>query len=218
MYKVLPCLAILCFLISSCGKKEVIQGKMIYTIAYSLPDSLGSYAALLPKQAIVYFKGDSTVSVQQAGDAATTVITYKPTDFIRVLLLSSSKKYVIDYNKAQQADVLPAASGYTYEAKPDTMTIAGYKAKKYEVTDKVTGLTSEAWFTKQWSVAPNYLTTVFDTAYGVPLSFTTRQNDMPVKTTLKEIKFGPVPDGIFATPAGFQRITPKQLREMPINN
>src|ERR1700740_3572452 len=101
MYKTLCCIASLAVFISSCHKKEVRQGKLIYTIEYSLPDSLRSYIAVLPQQAIVYFKGDSTVSVQQAGDAATTVITHKPTDFIRVLLRSSDKKYAIDYSKAQ---------------------------------------------------------------------------------------------------------------------
>jgi hypothetical protein len=201
-----------------CKKKEVKQGKIVYAIEYELPDSLIRYAAYLPKQAIVYFKGDSTVSIQQAGDEATTVITDKPTDFMRVLLRSSNSKYVIDYNKAQQPELLPAASGYSYESTEDTTTIVGYKAKRYQLTDKTTGLTSEAWFTKQLSIAPNYLTTVFDTTYGAPLVFTTRQNDMPVKTTLKEIKFEPVPDGIFSTPKGYQKITPEQFKNMPLGN
>ena len=218
MYRVLIVVAVVAILLSSCSKKEIKQGKIIYTIEYELPDSLTRYAAFLPKQAIVYFKGDSTVSVQQAGDEATTVITQKPTDFMRVLLLSSNSKYVIDYAKAQQPELLPATSGYTYEATADTMTIAGYKAKKYQLTDKATGLTSEAWFTQQLSIVPNYLTTVFDTTYGTPLAFTTRQNDLPVKTTLKEVKFEPVPDGIFSTPKGYQKITPDQFKNMPLGN
>lgn len=218
MYRVLVVVAILAILLSSCSKRELKQGKIIYNIEYELPDSLTRYAAYLPKQAIVYFKGDSTVSILQAGDEATTVITDKSTDFMRVLLRSSNSKYVIDYNKAQQPELLPATSGYTYEPTADTMTIAGYKAKKYQLTDKATGLTSEAWFTKQLSIAPNYLTTVFDTTYGAPLTFTTRQNDMPVKTTFKEIKFEPVPNGIFSTPKGYQKITPDQFKNMPLGN
>lgn len=218
MYKALIVVAILAILYSSCSKKEIKQGKIIYSVEYELPDSLSRYAAYLPKQAVVYFKGDSTVSTQQSGRESTTVITYRPSEFMRVLLQSATSRFVIDYAKAQQPELLPAASGYSYEAKNDTMTIAGYKVKKYELTDKATGLTSEAWFTKQLSVVPNYLTTVFDTTYGVPLVFTTRQNDIPVKTTLKEIKFGPVPDGIFSTPKGYEKITPDQLKNMPLNN
>jgi hypothetical protein len=218
MYKALIVVAILAILYSSCSKKEIKQGKIIYSVEYELPDSLSRYAAYLPKQAIVYFKGDSTVSTQQSGRESTTVITYRPSEFMRVLLQSATSRFVIDYAKTQQPELLPAASGYSYEPKNDTMTIAGYKVKKYELTDKATGLTSEAWFTKQLSVVPNYLTTVFDTTYGMPLVFTTRQNDIPVKTTLKEIKFEPVPDGIFSTPKGYEKITPDQLKNMPLSN
>jgi hypothetical protein len=205
-------------LLAACTKKEVKQGQITYKIEYQLPDSLKKYEDFLPKAAIVYFKGDSTVSVQQAGDEATTVITHKPTGFMRVLLSSPNKKFQIDYERADQPEILPARAGYTYVSTNESTTIAGYKALKYELTDKATGLTSEAWFSKEISVVPNYLTTVFDTTYGVPLAFTTKQNGMPVKTTATSIKFGPVPDGAFSTPPGYQKITPKQFKDMPVEN
>jgi hypothetical protein len=206
------------FLLTACTKKEVKQGEITYKIEYQLPDSLKKYEDFLPKSAIVYFKGDSTVSIQQAGAEATTVITHKPTNFMRVLLGSPNKKFEIDYTKADQPEILPASAGYTYVSTNQSLTIAGHKAFKYELTDKATGLTSEAWFSKEISVVPNYLTTVFDTTYGVPLAFTTNQNGMPVKTTATSIKFGTVPDGAFSTPSGYQKITPKQFKDMPVEN
>ena len=205
-------------LLSACSRKEVKQGTISYTIEYQLPDSLRSYEAYLPKTAIVYFKGDSTVSIQQAGAEATTVITHKPTDFVRVLLSSSAKKYMMDYPKNLQHELLPASTGYAYALTKDTMTIAGHKTKKYELTDKATGVTSEAWFTKEISVIPNYLTMVFDTTYGVPLAFTTKQNGMPVKTKIKKLKFEPVPTAIFSTPAGYQKISPEQFKNLQPEN
>ncbi|MFI5160243.1 MAG: hypothetical protein ACHQHN_03155 [Sphingobacteriales bacterium] len=205
-------------LLCSCSHKKIKQGMVTYDIEYQLPDSLNSYKAYLPQKAIVYFKGDSTVSIQQAGAEATTVITYKPDAFMRVLLRSSAAKYVIDYSKADQPDLLPASKGYTYVATNESKIIAGYKASKYELTDQATGLSCEAWFTKNVAIVPNYLTTVFDTTYGVPLSFTTKQNGIPVTTIVKQITFEPVPNGIFAVPAGYQKITPKQFRDMPVGN
>jgi hypothetical protein len=205
-------------LFSSCSQKKIKQGSVTYTIEYQLPDSLSRYKDYLPKTAIVYFKGDSTVSVQQANDEATTVITHKPTDFMQVLLRSAAAKYIVDYDKADQPEILPTSAGYTYATTKEIKTIAGYKALKYELTDKATGLTSDAWFTKGVSIVPNYLTAVFDTTYGVPLSFTTKQNGMPVITTVKQIRFEPVPDGAFATPAEYKKITPKQFRDMPVGN
>jgi hypothetical protein len=205
-------------LFSSCSRKKVIEGSISYSIEYQLPDSLHKYLLYLPKSAKVYFKGDSAVSIQQMNDEATTVITYKPTNFMRVLLASSAKKYVIDYNKADQAAESPARLGYSYSAGTGTQVIAGHKALKYELTDKVTGENAEAWFTKEIILIPNSLTMAFDTTKGVPLAFTTNHNGMVIKTTVKDIKFEPVPPGIFSTPAGYEPLTPKQLRDMPVEN
>jgi hypothetical protein len=216
--KTLLFLVIVLALFSSCSHKKVVQGSISYDIEYQLPDSLHKYLLYLPKSAKVFFKGDSAVSIQQMNDESTTIITYKPTDFMRVLLASSAKKYVIDYNKADQAEEVPARLGYSYTAGTESRTIAGHKALKYELTDKVTGETSEAWFTKEVAVIPNSLTMSFDTTKGVPLAFTTNHNGMVIKTTVKEIKFEPVPASIFSTPAGYQPLTPKQLRDMPVEN
>jgi hypothetical protein len=216
--KALLYLVIALGLFSSCSRKPVIQGSISYDIEYQLPDSLHKYLLYLPKSAKVFFKGDSAVSVQQMNDESTTVITDKPTDFMRVLLASSAKKYVIDYTKADQAEELPARLGYAYTAGTETRTIAGHKALKYTLTDKVTGENVEAWFTKEVSIIPNSLTMAFDTTYGVPLIFTTNHGGMAVKTIVKDIKFEPVPQDIFSTPKGYEPITPKQLREMPVEN
>ncbi len=218
MKKLFLCTLPLFILLNSCSHKKIKQGSVTYDIEYQLPDSLNSYKAYLPATAIVYFKSDSTVSIQQAGADATTVITYRPTAFMRVLLRSATAKYVIDYGKSEQIEILPASKGYTYVATNETKTIAGYKASKYELTDQATGLSSEAWFTKDLVIVPNYLTTVFDTTHGVPLSFTTKQNGIPVTTTVKQVKFEPVPDGVFSVPAGYQKMTPKQFRDLPVDN
>jgi hypothetical protein len=204
--------------LSGCSRKKEVQGSIFYSIEYKLPDSLSKYLLYLPKSAKVFFKGDSAVSIQQMSDESTTIITHKPTNFMRVLLASSSKKYVIDYNKADQQLEIPARLGYTYEAGTETRTIAGQQALKYTITDKVSGLTTDAWFAKGVAFIPNSLTMAFDTTKGEPMEFTTNQNGMVIKTTVKEIKFEPVPEGIFSTPPGYQPLTPKQLREMPVEN
>lgn len=204
-------------LFSSCNHKAVKQGSITYTIEYELPDSLKHYADYLPKTAIVYFKGDSTVSIQQAGEEATTVITHKPTGIMQVLLRSSAAKYEVDYKKAEQTEILPPVN-YSYAATAESKTIAGHKAIKYILTDKTSGLTSEAWFSKEISVVPNYLTTVFDTTYGVPLAFSINQNGIATKTRVRELKFEPVPEGVFATPAGYKKITPQQFKDLPVGN
>lgn len=218
MKKALLYLVLFFALFNSCSRKKEIQGSITYNIDYQLPDSLNKYLLYLPKSAKVYFKGDSAVSIQQMNDESTTVITCKPANFMRVLLASSAKKYVIDYNKAEQENETPARLGYSYAAGAETKIIAGHTTLKYTLTNKATGESSEAWFTKEISIIPNSLTMAFDTSRGVPLSFTVNQNGMVIKTTVKDIKFEAVPVGIFATPAGYEPLSPKQLRDMPVEN
>jgi hypothetical protein len=217
MRKLSLLLPVILTLLASCKHNELKQGTISYTIDYELPDSLKSYAALLPKTALVYFKGDSTVSIQQAGADATTVITHRPTGFMRVLLRSDKAQYAIDYKKNEQTDILLPAD-YTYAPTAESKTISGHKATKYILTDKASGLGNEVWFTKDIKIVPNYLTMVFDTTYGVPLAFTSDQNGIITKTTVKEIRFEPVPGAVFSTPAGYKKLTPEEFKNLPVGN
>ena len=200
----------------ACKNKKPNEGKIVYQLEYQLPDSLKRYAAFLPNEATVYFKGDSTVSIQRSSEESTTIITDRPTNFMRVLLQSPEKQFVVDYNKAEQAEEIGHLPAHTTTKQQDTKTIAGYKATKYIVQDKLSDEKTEMWFTKDIAIPPNSLTMMLDSTLGVPLMFTIDQNGMKMKTTVKEIKFQPVPAGVFSTPKEFTPLTPQQLREMPI--
>jgi uncharacterized protein YceK len=198
----------------SCSHKKTDEGSITYSVEYELPDSLKQYADYLPKQATVYFKGDSTISIQQANDESTSVITDSKVNFMRALLKSSTKKYAVDYTKNDQDEELAALPSYTFTKSTDSKTIAGYKASKYILKDKLSGENAEAWFTKDIAIIPNSLTATLDTTLGVPLTFTTKQNGIIVKTTVKEIKFETVPGGVFSTPKGYEFLTPQQFKDL----
>lgn len=203
--------------LAACGKKNN-EGTITYTLSYRLPDSLKRFAAYLPKEATVYFRGDSSVSVQKSGDESTTVILNKRLGAMRVLLHSPTKQYSIIYSAKDQAEEASLLPKYSYLKTNLSKPIAGYRATKYILHDKTTGDSTEAWFTQEIHLAPSSLSTVFDQALGTPLIFTTNQNGIVSKTSVKEIKFDGIPDGVFSTPAGYQSITPKDLRELPVEN
>ena len=206
--------AFIAFGLWGCSKPQK-QGVIIYQVDYQLPDSLKRFADFLPKNATVYFKGDSTVSIQQMKGEATTVIIDSKTNFMRVLLTSPAKHYVVNYNAAEQKEELGKLPPYSITRKNETKMIAGYHATGYIFTDKLTLDTTEAWFTKAISIPANYLTITQDSALGVPLSFSVNQNGIKIKTTVKTIRFEPVPAGTFSSPSNYIKLTPQQLREMP---
>lgn len=201
--------------LAACSHKKN-EGMIVYQLEYQLPDSLRSYGAYLPTEAIIYFKGDSAVNIQKTKEESTTVITYKPTGFMQVLLKSQHKSYVIDYDKKDQAEEMGNMPTFTYTPGKGVKTMAGYQAKSYTMKDKMSLDSTEAWFTHDIVIPPNSLTAVLDTTLGVPLKFSTNQNGIITKATVKEIKFEPVPEGVFTAPAGYEHLTPTQLREMPV--
>jgi hypothetical protein len=203
--------------LSACSHKKD-EGSITYMVSYDLPDSLKQYSAFLPKQAQVYFKGDSTISIQQGGEESTSVITDSRAGFMRALLKSTGKQFAVDYSKADQAEEVSMMPSYTFVKGTQSKTIASYNATQYILKDKLTGQNAEAWFTKDVAIIPNSLTSTLDTTLGVPLAFTIKQNGIVVTTTVKQIKFEPVPTGTFATPKGYEFLTPKQFREMTPGN
>jgi hypothetical protein len=218
MKRFLVAVFILFTFLCACKNKESVEGKVVYNLEYQLPDTLKQYAEYLPKEATVYFKGDSTVSIQRSAEESTTVITDKKTAFMRVLLQSPMKKFVVDYSKAEQTEEIGHLPAHTITKQPETKMIAGYKATKYVVKDKLSDEITEMWFTKDIAIPASSVTMMLDSTLGVPLMFTINQNGMKMKTTVKEIKFQPVPAGVFSTPEGFTKLTPQQLREMPVEN
>lgn len=201
----------------SCSTKKT-EGTISYSVEYVLPDSLARYAEYLPKQASVYFKGDSTISIQNAKEESTSVITSKKAGYMLALLKSVTKQYAVDYDKQSQADELAAMPSYTFKKATEHKTIAGYEAERYLLRDKVSGESAEAWFTKDVSIIPNSLTATLDTALGTPLAFTLKQNGIIVKTTVTGIKFEQVPPAAFTVPKGYEFLTPQQFRELTGGN
>ncbi|RYE36048.1 MAG: hypothetical protein EOP42_04820 [Sphingobacteriaceae bacterium] len=204
--------------LSACNHKTNDEGSITYKLEYQLPDSLKRYAEFLPTTAKVYFKGDSTVSIQQSKQESTTIITDKESNFMRVLLKSAFRQFMVDYNKAEQAEEIGTLPPHTTTRQNETKNIAGYPAEKYVFQDKLSGETTEAWFTKNIAVPQNSMTMMLDSTLGVPLTFTISQPVMKMKVTVQQLKFEPVPAGVFSTPNGYHQLTPQQLREMPVEN
>lgn len=204
-------------LFAACGNRQH-EGTLTYQLAYKLPDSLKNYAAYLPKTAIMHFKGDSAVTVQGTEEESTTMITYHPNGYFLALLKSGFKRFQVQFNTDEQKMEVPDMSDYEFTKSNATKTIAGYKAEQYIVKNKFSGDTTSAWFTHDLKVPPGFLTMMFNPEFGTPLSFSINQNGMVTTSTLKEAKFEPVPAGIFSAPSGYLKLTPKQLREMPVEN
>jgi len=213
---ILPALFLVAIL-AACSDKKA-EGIITYNLTYILPDSLRNYGSYLPTSATVYFKGDSVATVQGSDEESTTMITHRPSGYMEALLKSGIRKFAVEYAKSEQAAELPDLSIYDITKATGQKTIAGFKADRYTRKDKFTGDTTSLWFTQELKVPANFLTMAFKPELGMPVVFSTNQNGFITRVELKEVKYQPVPAGIFSTPPGYQKLTPQQLRDMPVEN
>lgn len=197
---------------ASFGQTKISEGTITYAVEYELPENLKPYAAFFPKEATVYFRGDSTLSVQKSTGRVTSVLLNPKTDYMKLLLEVQGKNYVVNYSPADMEEMQMSAPEYTYTAAGD-VAVGTYKATRYTLKD-AKGVTTEAVFTKDFIVPKNSMSAFFNETYGTPLSFTVNQSGLKVKATFKDVKAEPVPKGTFAVPKGYETLTMQQLKAM----
>ncbi|MDF3078767.1 MAG: hypothetical protein K0S09_2656 [Sphingobacteriaceae bacterium] len=198
------------------AQNKIKEGTIVYSAEYTLPAGMEAMASQLPKELTVYFKGDSAVSVQKMGMANINMITNKKTDYMRLLLdiPVAGKKYSVKFTPADQEMMSDKFPEWEATAGTETKTIGAYKVQKYTLKDKKSGKEFEGWFTKDIDVPVNSFTMLFDPSYGVPVEFSSIQNGVTSKLTVKELKEGPVPANSFTAGNDFEEITAEQLQAM----
>ncbi len=200
----------------SFAQKKLTEGTITYQVEYDLPANMQQMKAMLPTEVSVYFKGDSTSTQNKTPMSTTNFVINSKTEFQRLLLdiPMMGKKYSVRFTPDDQEMMKEKFPELTFTESTETKEIATYKGKKYTVTDKASGKTSDAVFSKEIEIPANSLTQFFDKNYGFPLEFTTYQQGMTIKAVVKEIKEGKVPAGSFSASKEYEEITAAQLQGM----
>lgn len=199
------------------AQKKITEGSITYKVEYQLPASMQQRKAMFPQEIKVYFKGDSTSAQSKTAMASSNFIMNAKTDFLLLLLEipMMNKKLSVPFTPDEVEAAKESFPEFTFAAGTETKTIASYTGKKYTVTDKKSGIISDAVFTKDIEIPANSLTHFIDKKYGFPLEFTTSQQGMAVKAVVKEIKEEKVPSGIFSVDEDdYEEISYDQLQGM----
>jgi GLPGLI family protein len=204
------------FLFAQKPVSKIPEGTITYAVEWQLPVQMKSMAANFPTEVTVFFKGDSASLKTESPMFNSTSIVNTAKEYERMLLdiPMMGKKFSVIFTPADQAKIQEKMPDLTLKAGTQTKELAGYNASKYEVTEKKTNQTFEAWFTKDIEVTPNSLSRFYDKSYGFPLEFSSFMNGVTVKAKVKEIKQGPVPAGSFSAGNDFEEITLDQLTQM----
>jgi GLPGLI family protein len=216
MKKLLACIALLLTGSLVFAQNKIAEGTITYTVEWTVPAQMQAMAANLPKEFKVYFKGDSSSLKSESAMFSSTSILNTKKEYERMLLdiPMMGKKFSVIFTPDDQEKMLEKMPDLTLKAGTETKTVLGYKALKYDVTEKKSNQNSVAWFTKDVEVTPNSLSRYYDKNYGFPVEFTSFMNEMSVKAVVKEIKQGTVPAGSFSATKDYEEITLDQLMQM----
>lgn len=197
------------------AQKKIAEGSIVYSVEYDLPANMQQMKAMLPTEVTVYFKGDSTSTLNKTPMSTANFILNPKTEFQRLLLEipMMNKKYSVRFTPADVETMAESFPELTFTESSETKTIASFNGKKYTVKDNA-GKSSEAVFTKDIEIPANSFTQFFDTSYGFPLAFTTYQQGMSVKAVVKEVKEMKVPAGSFSGGKEYEEITIAQLQAL----
>ncbi|MFD2163429.1 hypothetical protein ACFSJU_13560 [Paradesertivirga mongoliensis] len=198
------------------SQKKITEGSITYQVEYEVPANMQAMKASLPTEVKVYFKGDSTSASNKSAMYSSNLIMNPKTEYQRLLLEipMMNKKLSVRFTPDDIETMKESFPELTFTEGAETKSVASYTGKKYTVSDKKTGKSADAYFTKEIEIPANSLTQYFDKQYGFPLEFTTSQQGMTVRALVKEIKEEKVPAGSFSASKDYEEISFSQLQGM----
>jgi hypothetical protein len=216
MKKILTLAIVLVSLVNANAQQKISEGVVVYTLSWNVPEQAQAMAASLPTEIQVYFKGDSSsMKIESQFFSMQSILNTKK-EYERLLLdiPMISKKYSVVFTPADQeveADKYPQMS-----LKPSTESkvLNGFKASKFEVYEGKTNTKFNVWFTKEVDITANPLSRFYEPSYGFPLEFTSFQNGMSVRASVKEIQKTSVPAGVFSASKDYEEFSYAELEQM----
>lgn len=196
------------------------EGKIVFSIQFpSMNDP--QTAAMLPKEAVAYFKGTkSRMEMNMMMGMKNVTIGDGATGISTVLMDMMGQKYAItsdNSDKAEDAKELEKKTKVTITN--ETKMIAGYKCTKALVEfpdakdDKKTQQIS-LWFTKDLVTYNNYGAGPMRKIEGAVLEFSMGEGMQAMILSAKEVVAQAVDAQKFVIPEGYKKMTQEEMQKM----
>ncbi len=216
MRKLFLGLSLLMMSMASFAQQKINEGVITYALEWNVPPQAQAMAANLPTQINVYFKGDTSSMKIESQMFSSKSILNVPKEYERLLLdiPMMGKKFSVIFSPADQEKMSEMMPQMTLKASNESKSYLGYQAQKYAVSESRTNSSFDVWFTKDVEIVANPLSRFYEKSYGFPLEFTSFQNGMSVKASVKEIQSTKVPVGTFVAGTDYEEISLDQLMQM----
>ena len=198
---------------------QSFEGKIVFEMSF--PDFKDpQMAALLPKEAVAYFKNNQSrmeMNMMMGMKNATISDGLKKTSITLMDLMG--QKYAVENNASNDAEQKKAMESTKVSITGDKKMIAGYMCTKalVEIPNPENAkelIKMDMWFTKDLSINKNYMNGPIEKIDGSVLEFSLNQSGMKINLSAKEVLKQPVSDDLFIIPTGYKRMSSADLMKM----
>jgi len=216
MKRILTLAIVLVTLVNANAQQKISEGIIVYNLSWNVPEQAQAMAASLPTEIQVYFKGDSSSMKMESQFFSTQSILNTKKEYERLLLdiPMMSKKYSVVFTPADQEMLADKYPQMSLKPSTESKVLNGFKASKFEVYESKTDSKFDVWFTKDVDIVANPLSRFYETSYGFPVEFTSFQNGITVRASVKEIQKTNVPAGVFSASKDYEEMSLTQLMQM----
>jgi GLPGLI family protein len=212
--------ALLVLIQSAAILAQPFEGKILFSIEFPGMNDPQT-AAMLPKEAVSYFKAKkSRMEMNMMMGMKNVTISDASTGNSVVLMDMMGQKYAIQ-NKSEDTDkaTKELESKAKVEITKETKTIAGYTCKKAILefpSEKNPKENSKmtVWFTEDIEVDKGYIKGPMSKIKGSILEFSVNEGPMAMILSAKSVVKEKVSDDKFITPEGYKSVTQEELQMM----
>ena len=199
--------------ISSAKDKKGKQFEGTISFAVSFEGQVDAATrAQMPTGMKMSYKGVKT-RMELISMASQVIVSNSETKESLILIDAMGQKFAIKTTKEDTEKALAEAPKPTITILEETKQIAGYNCKKAEVTDKE-GNVSVVYFTEDIDYPNSNRNNEFSEIKGVMLEYTTKQGEITIKFTAKEVIKEKIKDASFEVPADYKVLTKEEVKAM----
>lgn len=192
--------------------QDFSEGRIIYDITFPELDMDESTRGSLPRESVVYVKGNLTRTDLNVGPrmSSSSIYNFKSGEVTALTEFMDSKTYIV---MAPGKGPVPSQNNNQVALfDADRKTIAGFECKRAVMKSK-DNVSSDLYYTDRIK-ARIAVNVQFPGVDGFPMEFIVDQNGLKMKFSVRKVISESVPDTVFSIPSDYKQVTPDDLMQI----